>query len=148
MGSGGVIRQNWREATIWVALSAPWAANAFLSSLAGGFVFGLILPLVSFYVFVSIFSDGAESRARWQIFVVALVATLLLVAIARSTPTPLGAGEACAAAAAVSYIGLIFWIKVTNTQALKIIGSYIGFVVIYSLVTALIFAPRVALQRP
>jgi hypothetical protein len=111
-------------------------------------VFGLILPLVSFYVFVSIFSDGAESRARWQIFVVALVATLLLVAIARSTPTPLGAGEACAAAAAVSYIGLIFWIKVTNTQALKIIGSYIGFVVIYSLVTALIFAPRVALQRP
>ena len=90
-------------------------------------MFGFILPLAALYVFVSIFSDGAESQARWQIFVVALVATVLLRGIGSSMPTLLGTAVACLVAAAVSLTGLIFWIKVTRTQALKITGSYIGF---------------------
>jgi hypothetical protein len=46
---------------------------------------------------------------------------------------------ACLAAAAVSLVGLIFLIKVTKLQALKITGSYIGFVIGYSIVVDLIF---------
>ena len=107
-------------------------------------MFGFILPLVAFYVFVSIFSDGAESRARWQIFVIALLATVSLGTISTNMPTLLGLAVACLVAAAVSLVGLLFWIKVTRPQALKITGSYLGFVVVYSIVVALIFTPRAA----
>ena len=110
----------------------------------GGIVFGIILPLAAFYIFVSIFSDGVESQARWKIFAVAAVATFLLSGISRSSPTLVGAVMACSAAAAVSFAGLIFWIKVTRLQALKITGSYIGFVIGYSLVVGLIFGHHAA----
>jgi len=85
------------------------------------------------------FSDGAESRARWQIFTVALVATVLLNGISQSNPTLLGLVTACLVAAAVSLGGLIFWIRVTRLQAVKITASYIGFVLAYSTVIDLIF---------
>jgi hypothetical protein len=100
---------------------------------------GFALYLASFYVFVSLFSDGAESRARWQIFAVALVATVLLNGISNGIPTLLGVAIACLVAAGVSLGGLIFWIRVTRLQAVKITASYIGFVVAYSLVITLLF---------
>lgn len=95
--------------------------------------------LVSFYIFVSIFSDGAESTARWKILAIALLATLLLNGISNASPTLLGLGIGCLTAAIVSLVGLIFWVKVTRPQALKITGSYIGFVLAYSVVIGLIF---------
>ena len=110
----------------------------------GGIVFGIILPLAAFYIFVSIFSDGVESQARWKIFAVAAVATFLLSGISRSSPTLVGSVMACSVAAAVSFAGLIFWTKVTRLQAFKITGSYIGFVIGYSLVVGLIFGHHTA----
>jgi hypothetical protein len=101
-------------------------------------VFGLVFSLASFYVFVSIFSDGVESKARWKIFAVSLVATGLLYGLG-ATQSLLSLAIACLAAAAVSLVGLIFLIKVTKLQALKITGSYIGFVIGYSIVVDLIF---------
>jgi hypothetical protein len=97
-----------------------------------------LLSLASFYVFVSIFSDGAESEARWKIFAVSLVATMLLYSPVGKSPL-LSFAIACIAAAVVSLVGLIFWLKVTKLQALKITGSYIGFVFASSLVIGLIF---------
>jgi hypothetical protein len=102
------------------------------------------LPLVAFYIFVSIFSEGSASGSRGQTFVIALVATLLLGAISTSMPTLLGLAVACLVAAAVSLIGLMFWIKLSRSQALKITGSYLAFVVGYSIVAALVFGPRAA----
>jgi branched-subunit amino acid transport protein AzlD len=94
--------------------------------------------LVSFYVFVSIFSDGAESSNRWKILAIALLATLVLTSISNTTPTLLGLGIACLAAAFVSLVGLIFWVKVTRLQALKITASYIGFVLAFSFLFGLV----------
>jgi hypothetical protein len=100
---------------------------------------GFVLTLASFYVFVSIFSDGAESRARWQIFALSLTAALLIMGISHGIPTLLGLVLACFAAAAVSLAGLIFWIHLTRAQALKITASYVGFVVAYSVIINLVF---------
>jgi hypothetical protein len=93
---------------------------------------------VAFYIFTSIFSDGAEKQARWKVVTLSVSAMLLLFFVSTSVPTPLGLAMACLAAAFLSLIGLIFWIKVTRSQALKITGSYIGFVISYNLVLALI----------
>ncbi len=100
----------------------------------------IALYLVSFYVFVSIFSDGAESQARWKILAIALAATGLLQGISAAIPTLVGLGIGCLAAALVSFVSLILWVKVTKVQAVKITGAYVGFVVAYSVVVALIFA--------
>ena len=100
----------------------------------------MVLPVVAFYVFVSTFSDGAESSARGKVLVTAIVATVLLRVIGSTRPTLLGLGLACLAAAAVSLASLILWIRVTRLQALKITGSYIGLVVGVSLALSLIFA--------
>lgn len=100
---------------------------------------GFALFLGSFYVLVSKFSDGVESEARWKIFVTALVATGLLNGISRETPTWGGLALACLVAAFVSLVGLLLWIRVTRVQAFKITGSYIGFILAYSLVTNFIF---------
>jgi hypothetical protein len=102
-------------------------------------VFSFILPLVAFYIAVSIFSDGAASEARWKILAVAIVATILLFGISNSSPTLIGLAVACVVAAAVSLAGLIFWIRLTRIQALKVTGAYIGFVIVYSVVVAFIF---------
>ena len=99
---------------------------------------GFALQLAAFYVLVSIFSDGAESRARWQIFVIALVVTLLMSIVASAMPTLLGFVLACVLAAAISLAALTLWIKVTTKQALKISGAYVGFAVAYSLLFSLV----------
>jgi hypothetical protein len=103
-----------------------------------------VLPFVAFYIFVSIFSDGAESSARGRIFVLSLVVTVVLRVISNTHPTLLGLGVACLVASAVSIAGLMLWLKVTRLQALKITGSYIGFVVGLSIVMALILRARAA----
>lgn len=102
-------------------------------------MFGIILPIAAFYIFVTIFSDNRASEARWKIFVVALTATLTLSAISRSNSTPVGLVIACVVAALVSFGGLIWWIKTTRTEALKVTGSYIGFAIAYSAVVEAVF---------
>ena len=95
--------------------------------------------LASFYVFVSIFSDCVASDARWKILVVALITAAVLIGTSNGIRPPLlGLAIACLAAAAVPLASLMVWIKVTRLQALKITGSYIGFVLAYSVVAALL----------
>jgi hypothetical protein len=105
---------------------------------------GIILPLVAFYIFTSIFSDSATTEARWKIFVIALIATFALSGISASVSSITGALIACCVAGLVSFAGLTLWIRVTKLQALQITGSYLGFVIVYSIVTTIIFAPRTA----
>lgn len=107
---------------------------------------GIILPVAAFYIFYSTFSDDHASEARWKIFVVALIATLTLSAISRANSTLVGSAIAMVAAASLSLAGLIWWIKATRTQALKIAGSYLGFVLAYSVVVAILF--RFLMSRP
>ena len=97
-----------------------------------------VLPFVAFYIFVSIFSDGAESSARGKVFVVSFVVTVVLSVISNMNPTLLGLVLACFVASAVSIAGLMLWLKLTRPQALKVTGSYIGFIVGLSIVMALI----------
>jgi uncharacterized membrane-anchored protein len=68
----------------------------------------MILTLMAFYIFTSIFSDGAEKQARWKVVTVSVSAMLLLFFVSTSMPTPLGLAIACLATALVSLIGLIF----------------------------------------
>jgi hypothetical protein len=100
---------------------------------------GLVLQLAAFYILVSIFSDGAESRARWQIFVIALFVTLLMSIVSAAMPTLLGFAFACALAAVTAAVTLILWIKVSKMQALKISTAFVGFAIAYSLLVSLIF---------
>lgn len=100
---------------------------------------GIILPVAAFYVFASIFSDERASDARWKIFVVALIATLTLSGISRTSPDLIGSAIGMVVAALLSLAGLLWWIKTTRAQALKITGSYLGFVVAYSVVVGILF---------
>lgn len=102
-------------------------------------MFGIILPVAAFYIFASIFSDDRASAARWKLFVIALIATLTLSAISRANSTLMGSAIAMIVAALLSFAGLMWWIKATRTQALKITGSYLGFVLAYSVVVAVLF---------
>ena len=96
--------------------------------------------LASFYVFVSIFSDGIASDARWKILAVSLLTATILIGTSNTVKPPLlGLAIACVAAASASFVGLLFLIRVTRVQALKITGSYIGFVLAYSTVVGLLF---------
>jgi len=95
--------------------------------------------LASFYVFVSVFSDGVAADSRWRILVVALITAAILIGTGNAIKPPLlRLAVACLAAAAASLAGLVVWIKVTRLQALKITGSYIGFVLAYGVVSALL----------
>jgi hypothetical protein len=100
---------------------------------------GFVLQLAVFYILVSIFSDGAESRARWQIFVTALFVTLAMSIVSTAMPTLLGFAFACVLAAVIAAAALILWIKVSKMQALKISTAYVGFAIAYSLLISLIF---------
>lgn len=103
-------------------------------------MFGFILPLAAFYIFVSIFSDSTATEARWKIFVIALVANLTLKVISESVPSITGVLIACCVAGLVSFGGLMLWMRATRSQALKITGSYLGFVIAYSIVVTVIFS--------
>jgi hypothetical protein len=103
-------------------------------------VLAVAVYLASFYVFVSIFSDGIASDARWKILAVSLLTATILIGTSNAIKPPLlGLAIACFAGAVASFVGLLFLIKVTRVQALKITGSYIGFVLAYSVVFALLF---------
>jgi len=99
---------------------------------------GIVLLLAAFYILTSIFSDNSVSEARWKIFAVALVVTVLLITISNANETLAGLAIACAVAALVAWLGLVFWIKVRMWQAVKIAGSYIGIAIGLSLVLALL----------
>ena len=96
--------------------------------------------LASYYIFVSIFSDGLASDARWKILGLAATTAAILIGVTNFIePALLALPLACLGAAVVSLAGLVFWIKVTKLQALKITGSYIGFVLASWLVRPWIF---------
>jgi len=95
---------------------------------------GYALFLAAFYVFVSMFSGEKASRSMGKVLIVAVVATFLIVSINDEIPGLAGVGVACLAAVIVALAGLTFWMKVPRVQALKIAGSYIVFVLAYSLV--------------
>ena len=101
----------------------------------------LAVSLVTFYILVSIFSDGAGSKAPSKIVAIALLVTFLMSGICNEMPTLLGLAYACAAGAIVSLAGLVFWVNVTRVQAVKITASYIGLVLAYLIVINLIFHP-------
>jgi hypothetical protein len=100
---------------------------------------GIALQLAAFYVLVSIFTEGAESNARWQILVIALLLMAALNVVPIYIPSLLGLALGCLAAALVSVVALVFWIRTTRSQALKITGSYIGIVLAYAFVYSLLF---------
>jgi hypothetical protein len=100
-------------------------------------IMGIALYFAAFYVLVSIFSDGAEKDARWKILVIAIVVTLIL-GLTGNVPSLAVFALGCLVAGLISVVALVFWIKVTQSQALKITGSYIGLVIAYSVVVALI----------
>ena len=81
---------------------------------------------------------------RWQILVIAVIATALLGGINSNMPTLIGLALACLAAAVASLVGLLFWLKLTKPEALKITGAYLAVVVGYSIVFELIFGPSAA----
>lgn len=99
----------------------------------------VFLQLVAFYILVSIFSEGAESRARWQIFVIALVVSELMSIVRMAIPTLPGFVLACVLAAVISAAALMLWIKVTKMQALKISSAFVGFTIAYPLLLGLLF---------
>lgn len=93
-------------------------------------MFGIILPVAAFYIFASTFSNDRAS----------------LSAISRADSTISGTATAIVVAALLSFSGLMGWIKTTRTQALKITGSYPGFILAYSVVVAILF--RFFMSRP
>jgi hypothetical protein len=92
-----------------------------------------------FYILVSVFAQGTESNARWKILLTALAVTLLMMAGGGYFTTLVGWAVAWLVAALVSVTALMYWIKVTKSQALKITGCYFGFVLILSIVLNLVF---------
>jgi hypothetical protein len=104
---------------------------------------GVALQLAGFYVLVSIFTEGAESNARWKILVIALLLIAALNVVPVYVPSILGLILGCFAAALVSVAALVLWIKVPMSQALKITGSYIGLVLAYAILITLLFGHAV-----
>jgi hypothetical protein len=98
-----------------------------------------ILNLVVFYMLVSIFAGNAASSARWKVFVIGLVATLLLTGVSRSVPTLTGLAVGVGLGAAASVAGLLFWLKLGRKQALQVTSAYVAFVLLISVVFALVF---------
>lgn len=95
---------------------------------------GAVLPAVALYVFVSMFSDGAESNSRWKILVIAIVSGLVSAVVRQLIWGVAGAVAGLALALAVIAIGLIFWCKVDRKAALRIVGAYFAFSVALAVV--------------
>jgi hypothetical protein len=96
---------------------------------------GFVLTLAAYYMAVSIFSGGAAARSRGKIFALAFIATALLSFVANRFPTLLGFTSACLLAAGISLAGLIFFLGLTRIQAAKVTGAYIGFVIVFAVVS-------------
>jgi hypothetical protein len=91
---------------------------------------GAVLPAVALYVFVSIFSDGAESSSRWKILVIAIGSELVSAVIRQLIQGVAGTVVGLVLALAVIAIALIFWCRVERKAALKIVGAYFAFSVV------------------
>jgi hypothetical protein len=104
-------------------------------------MFGLILPMVAFYIFTDMFSHEAAQQGRWKVALLSLAATMVLFIAS-------GAGLviACILATLICLGGLIFWIRLTPLQAAKVTGSYVAFVFAYSVLVTLLSAPARAVQ--
>lgn len=98
-----------------------------------GNMFGFILPLVAFYIFVSVFAAGTQEESRMKIFAIGVVATLALSAISHASAAVAALVAALLVAGAISVTGLTLWVRITLLQALKKTGAYLGFIVAYSL---------------
>ena len=91
---------------------------------------GAVLPAVALYIFVSMFSDGAESNSRWKILLIAIVSALVSAVVRQLIWGVAGAVVGLVLALAVIAIGLIFWCKVDRKAALKVVGAYLAFSVV------------------
>jgi uncharacterized membrane-anchored protein len=87
---------------------------------------GSVLPAVALYVFVSIFSSGAESDARWKILLIALSSVLVSLVVQQFIPGVLGALLAVAFALGLIALALIFWCKIDRKVVAKIVAAYFG----------------------
>jgi hypothetical protein len=95
---------------------------------------GAVLPAVALYIFVSIFSDGAESSSRWKILLIAIGSGFVSAMVRELIQGVVGALVGLVLALALIAGGLVFWCKVDRKAALKIAGSYFVFSVILAIV--------------
>jgi hypothetical protein len=95
---------------------------------------GAVLPAVALYVFVSIFSDGAESSSRWKVFLIAIGSGLVSVVVRELIQGVIGAVLGLVLALALIAVALIFWCKVDRKAALKVTGAYFAFSVALAIV--------------
>ena len=87
----------------------------------------LVIPAVALYIFVSMFSDGAESESRWKILVIAIGSGIVSVVGQQLIPGIVGAAVGLVLALALIGLALVFWCKVERKAALKIVGAYFAF---------------------
>ena len=88
---------------------------------------GAVLPAVALYVFVSMFSDGEESSARWKILFIAIGSAIVSAVFHTLIPGIAGSLLGFAAALLLIAAALVFWVKVSRKAALKIAGAYAAF---------------------
>jgi hypothetical protein len=87
---------------------------------------GSILPAVSLYIFVSMFSPGAEANSRWKILVIALSAAFIGIVAQQIFPSILGSLLAIALSLGVIALALMFWCKIDGKATAKILAAYWG----------------------
>jgi hypothetical protein len=85
---------------------------------------GSVLPAVSLDIFVSIFSSGAESDARWRILVIALSSALVSLVVQQFIPGLLGSMVAIASSLGLIALAVIFWCKIDRKATAKILAAY------------------------
>jgi hypothetical protein len=93
-----------------------------------------VLPAVALYIFVSIFSEGAEAEARWKILGIAIGSAIVSVVVRQLIPGVVGLFVAMASALGLIALALIFWCKIDRKAALKIVAAYFGFCIALTIV--------------
>ena len=88
---------------------------------------GAVLPAVALYVFVSIFSEGAASNARWKILFIAIGSAAVSTVVRQLIQGVAGPLVASAAALGLIVATLIFWCGIGRKAALKIAAAYFLF---------------------
>lgn len=95
---------------------------------------GAVLPAVALYIFVSMFSAGAESDARWKILGIAFGSALVSLVCQALLPGLAGVIVGVAAALALIAAALILWCHIDRKAAWKIVGAYLAFCIVLTVV--------------
>jgi hypothetical protein len=75
------------------------------------------------------FSQGAESDARWKILIVAITSGLISAIMRQVIPGSTGILIGIAFALTLIAAALIFWCRIERKATFKIVGAYFGFCV-------------------